>query len=151
MPSVAITIGGVEVAGFISVSDIGPADVLAEPGFLPFRTGSLDQVAMVDVLDLAPRSDGFTLVREARRTLTSGGNLTVVVPNAKNTAWRVFRHGFARWEDSEIARRRGLVPASMWDFGAVVAAMTDSGLSAPQRLRRHSWGRQALAVVAGNT
>lgn len=144
---IAVTNGTVDAPGFLTVSHIGLADVLAEPGFLPFRSGVADELAMIDVLDLFPRRDGTGLIREARRTLRNGGALTVVVPDAKKSARTILRNGFSAWEQGETARRRGLVPASLWDFPSAGAALDALGMSV-QRVRRHRWGRRALVVVA---
>jgi glycosyltransferase involved in cell wall biosynthesis/SAM-dependent methyltransferase len=134
--------------------------VSADADDLPFRTGVLDAVALVNVLDHTTRPRA--VVREAARVLRPGGLLVVRVPNgAFHPSWALVlgRLGpLARWRGWDaypilhlfafgpVALRR-LVEGS----GFEVVEMLNSGLASPASARpRSGWtaaGRRVLRAV----
>jgi demethylmenaquinone methyltransferase/2-methoxy-6-polyprenyl-1,4-benzoquinol methylase len=127
----------------------GPV-ALGDARRLPLRTGSLDAVCVLDVLDLFGTADVAAVLGEVRRVLAPGGRLCVVtmttadtprsrflrtyewayehVPGAGVVGCRPVALGAALDEAGFAAdRHERLVRAGVWPVRAVVASVEERG------------------------
>jgi SAM-dependent methyltransferase len=139
--------------------------VQADGGLLPFGSGTVDVVTLVNVVDQA--REPLTVVREAHRVLRAGGLLAVRVPNARfHRPWVRFLTALGplarsrRWDAYPIVHHFAFTPEGLRRLAeragfavlevgnsAVAAREPATEFAATARLPR--WGRVAIAASAG--
>jgi glycosyltransferase involved in cell wall biosynthesis/SAM-dependent methyltransferase len=138
--------------------------VQADGALLPFRSGSVDAVTLVNVVDQA--REPLAVLSEAHRVLRAGGMLALRVPNARfHRPWVRFLTALGplarsrRWDAYPIVHHFAFTPEGLCRLaeraGFAVVAIGNSAVAAgepatesaaPARLPR--WGRVAIAMSA---
>lgn len=75
--------GGHDLVGWVNLDETKPGDLLAHVPPLPFRDQCFDEILMSHVVEHMALHHGRALMKECHRILKPGGNVTVIVPDAK--------------------------------------------------------------------
>jgi glycosyltransferase involved in cell wall biosynthesis/SAM-dependent methyltransferase len=142
----------------------GVPSVHADGTLLPFRSGTVDAVTLVNVVDQA--HEPLAVLREAHRVLRAGGLLALRVPNAHfHRPWVRFLTALGplarsrKWDAYPIVHHFAFTPEGLrrlaeragfgvLEVGSSAAAAREPATesAAPARLPR--WGRVAIAASA---
>ena len=139
--------------------------VQADGGLLPFGSGTVDVVTLVNVVDQA--REPLTVVREAHRVLRAGGLLAVRVPNARfHRPWVRFLTALGplarsrRWDAYPIVHHFAFTPEGLrrlaeragfavLEVGNSAVAAREPATESAATARLPRWGRVAIAASAG--
>ena len=75
--------GGRDLPGWINLDETKPGDLLAVVPPIPFRDRAFDEVMLSHVIEHVNDAEAHDLLRECHRVLKPGGEITVVVPDAR--------------------------------------------------------------------
>ena len=138
--------------------------VQADAALLPFASGTVDAVTLVNVIDQA--REPLAVVREAHRVLRAGGLLFVRVPNARfHAPWVRFLTALGplarsrRWDAYPIVHHFAFTPEGLrrlaeraglgvLEVANSTAAVREPVTEAPEAARLPRWGRVAIAGSA---
>jgi glycosyltransferase involved in cell wall biosynthesis/SAM-dependent methyltransferase len=138
--------------------------VQADAALLPFASGTVDAVTLVNVIDQA--REPLAVVREAHRVLRAGGLLFVRVPNARfHAPWVRFLTALGplarsrRWDAYPIVHHFAFTPEGLrrlaeraglgvLEVANSTAAVREPVTEAPETARLPRWGRVAIAGSA---
>jgi glycosyltransferase involved in cell wall biosynthesis/SAM-dependent methyltransferase len=138
--------------------------VQADAVLLPFQSGTVDAVSLVNVIDQA--REPISVLREAHRVLRAGGLLVVRVPNARfHRPWVRFLTALGplarsrRWDAYPIVHHFAFTPEGLrrlseragfgvLEVGNSAAAAREPTSESAETARLPRWGRVAIAASA---
>lgn len=129
--------GAERIDGYLSVdlrTDV--ADVVADVRALPFRDGSIEAAAALDLLEHFWRDDTAAVLAEWRRVLAPGAVLTLRVPNAEALCRQVVRGIDVEGSIRNLMGGHQFGPNGAWDThhwnftpGMLATALAEAGLA----------------------
>jgi SAM-dependent methyltransferase len=160
----AVSVDLAHAACVVARRDSDVHAVQADAALLPFASGTVDAITLVNVIDQA--REPLAVVREAHRVLRAGGLLCVRVPNARfHAPWVRFLTALGplarsrRWDAYPIVHHFAFTPEGLrrlaeraglgvLEVGNSTAAVREPVTEAPETARLPRWGRVAIAASA---